>query len=220
MTEVPLDYMHLICLGVVKKLLVSTWCFGPPPHKLPARIVNDISDLLINMAQYIPCEFVRKPRALREAKRFKATELRQFILYTGVIVLKNNLEKKKYHHFLTLHFSISILLSDQHMQTMTDYAEELLKHFVICTKLIYGPQFMSHNFHNLLHLTDDARKFGNLNNFSNFSSENYLQKIKKLLRKHNDILPQIVRRLSEINNTCQVLPIHKINSGFKLGKRT
>jgi len=46
-TEVPLDYMHLICLGVVKKLLVSTWCFGPPPHKLPARIVKDISDSLI-----------------------------------------------------------------------------------------------------------------------------------------------------------------------------
>lgn len=59
---------------------------------------------------------------------------------------------------------------------MTDYAEELLKHF-ICTKIIYGPTFMSHNFHNLLHLTDDARKFGNLNKFNNFSSENYLQKV-------------------------------------------
>jgi len=71
-----------------------------------------------------------------------------------------------------------------HLQTMMDYAEELLKHFVICTKLIYGPQFMSHNFHNLLNLTDDARKFGN------FSFENYLQKIKKMLRKHDSILPQ------------------------------
>jgi len=76
---------------------------------------------------------------------------------------------------------------------------------------------MSHNFHNLLHLADDARKFGNLNNFSNFLSENYLQKIKKMLRKYNDILPQIVRRLSEIN-TCQVLAINKIKSGFKLEK--
>jgi len=87
-TEVPLDYMHLICLGVVKKLLVSTRCFGPPPHKLPAAIVKDISVSLLNMVEYIPYEFVRKPRALKEAKRFKATELRQFILYTGVVVLK------------------------------------------------------------------------------------------------------------------------------------
>lgn len=30
---------------------------------------------------------------------------------------------------------------------------------------------MSHNFHNLLHLADDVRKFGSLENFSNFSSE-------------------------------------------------
>lgn len=58
-TEVPLDYMHLVCLGVVKKLLVSTWCFGPPPHKLPA-ILKDISDSLLNMVEYIPYEFVRK----------------------------------------------------------------------------------------------------------------------------------------------------------------
>lgn len=81
-------------------------------------------------------------------------------------------------------------------------AEELLKHFVICTKLIYGPQFMSHKFHNLLHLADDARKFGNLNNFS---SDNYLQKLKNMLRKHDGILPQLVRRLTE-ERFLQVLP--------------
>lgn len=167
-SEVPLDYMHLICLGVVKKLLGSTWCFESPPHKLLAGIIKNISESLENLIKYIPKEFARKLRALKEAKLYKATEFRQFLLYTGFVVLKNNLNKKKYEHFLTLHFAISILLSNQHMQTMTDYAEELLKHFVICTKIIYGPTFMSHN----------------LNKFNNFSSENYLQKIKKMLRKH------------------------------------
>lgn len=42
-TEVPLDYMHLICLGVVKKFVVSTWCFGKPPHKLAARDIITIN---------------------------------------------------------------------------------------------------------------------------------------------------------------------------------
>lgn len=47
-SDVPLDYMHLICLGVVKKLLVNIWCFGRPPHKLQSRSVNIISDTLIH----------------------------------------------------------------------------------------------------------------------------------------------------------------------------
>ncbi|KAG5876097.1 hypothetical protein JTB14_005110 [Gonioctena quinquepunctata] len=33
--DVPLDYMHLVLLGVVKKLLCGLWCYGPPPHKFP-----------------------------------------------------------------------------------------------------------------------------------------------------------------------------------------
>jgi len=101
---------------------------------------------------------------------------------------------------------------------MTNYAEELSRHFVLSSKLIYGPQILSHNFHNLLHLTDDARKYGNLNLFSNFSSENYLQKIKKLLRTHNNVLSQIVHRLSEENN-IQILPTFKIKPGsYRLEK--
>lgn len=110
-------------------------------------------------------------------------------------------------------------MSDTLLLTMTNYAEELLKHFVLSSKLIYGPQILSHNFHNLLHLTDDARKYGNLNLFSNFSSENYLQKIKKLLRTHNNVLSQIVRWFSEESSLLQISPIIKIQPGtYKLEK--
>lgn len=217
-TDIPLDYMHLICLGVMKKLLVNTWCFGKPPHKLRSRTIENISESLLSLIKYIPQEFVRKPRTIKEAKRYKATEFRQFLLYTGMIVLENNLNRRKYEHFLVLHVAIRILLSDTLMHTMTDYAEELLQHFVQSTKLIYGPQMLSHNFHNLLHLTNDARKYGNLNLFSNFSSENFLQKIKKLLRTHNNVLSQIVRRLTE-ESTLHNLPVPKLKVGsFRLEK--
>lgn len=97
---------------------------------------------------------------------------------------------------MTLHVAISILSSDNFKQ-FTDYAEELLEHFVLCTKHIYGPEFLTHNIHNLLHITDDVKKFGNLNLFSNFPAENYLQKLKKLVRKSDNVLPQVIRRLSE-----------------------
>ncbi|KAL4154104.1 hypothetical protein QTP88_001937 [Uroleucon formosanum] len=42
-SNVPLDYLHLILLGVMKKLLVGTWIFGKPPHKLPSRIIDEMS---------------------------------------------------------------------------------------------------------------------------------------------------------------------------------
>ncbi|CAG9763734.1 unnamed protein product [Ceutorhynchus assimilis] len=83
-------------------------------------------------------------------------------------------------------------------RTYLDYAEQLLEHFVKSTKIIYGTHYLSHNFHNLLHIVDDVRNHGCLDNFSNFSSENHLQYIKNLLRKPSDVLSQIVKRINEI----------------------
>lgn len=200
-STVPLDYMHLVLLGVVKKLLVGTWINGKPPNKLPSVLVNQISEQLLSFRQYIPREFSRKPRSLKEAKRFKATEYRLFLLYLGPLVLKDVLDTEKYDHFITLHLAISILISNKAFEFQyVDYAEKLLNHFVKSCGLIYSKEFMVHNIHNLLHLCDDVKKFGPLDNFSNFPFENYLGQLKKILRKPSDILPQIVRRLSESQN--------------------
>lgn len=57
----PLDYMHLICFGVVKKLIVNLWCFGKPFTKLSHQNIAKISSNLINQAKNIPIKFNRKP---------------------------------------------------------------------------------------------------------------------------------------------------------------
>lgn len=62
---VPLDYMHLICLGVVKRLIVHSrygWVYGKPPHKLSFNKISQISNLLILFKKFIPVELVRKTR--------------------------------------------------------------------------------------------------------------------------------------------------------------
>lgn len=78
----PLDYMHLVCLGVVKKL-INLWLCGKPSKKLPFKNVSDVSDLLTKLAGKMTFEFNRKPRAITVFKRWEATEFRQFLLYTG-----------------------------------------------------------------------------------------------------------------------------------------
>ena len=86
-SQFPLDYMHLVCLGVMKRFL-HVWLRGSLKFRLSGFQTLTISDKLVSLLPYIPHEFSRKPRALSEVDRWKATELRLFLLYTGPVVLK------------------------------------------------------------------------------------------------------------------------------------
>jgi len=65
---------------------------------------------------------------------------------------------------------------------------------------------LSYNVHSVVHLADESRLHGVLDNVSCFVFENYLGKIKKLLRKPNDPLQQLglVKRVSEM---CAEAPL-------------
>lgn len=201
-TNVPLDYLHLICLGVVKKL-IHLWFCDSLKVRLQFRKIKIISNLLKNnIHPYVPLEFQRKPRALECFKQWKGTEFRQFLLYSGPVVLKNVLSNEIYNHFMTLHVAITILSSNNLCADAPNllYAHQLLQHFVTSFKTIYGHHHISHNVHGLLHIVQDVRNFGSLDMFSTFKFENFMQKIKKLLRKDDKPLQQIARRIYEI--TC------------------
>ena len=87
-SDFPSDPMHLIFLGIVNKIVVSLWCCGKPTKtKLFFRQMSEISKLLINQRENISFKFNRKSRSLFESKRWKATEFRTFLLYTGPVVL-------------------------------------------------------------------------------------------------------------------------------------
>ena len=141
----------------------------------------------------MPREFTRKPRSLSILKRWKATELRQFLLYTGPVVLLNNIDDDRYLNFLTLHTAF-LILSDRKYFIHLNYAVKLLKYFVETFQLLYGSKHVSHNVHNLLHLVDDVRNHGPVDNFSCFPFENFLQSIKKCIRKSEKPLQQLVKR--------------------------
>ena len=78
----PLDYMHLVCLGVMRKLLWA-WKRGSYQSRLRASEIDEISKFLVFICPFISCEFARKTRSVKELARWKATELRLFLLYVG-----------------------------------------------------------------------------------------------------------------------------------------
>jgi len=101
--NIPFDYiyyMHWVCIGIMKKLLVF-WNGGIKRHKLtlPHNLISVLDDRLNHLGQYIPEEFQRasninsRKHLFRDASRWKATKLRQLILYTGIVVLLDIVDK-------------------------------------------------------------------------------------------------------------------------------
>lgn len=195
----PLDYMHLICLGVVRRI-IHLWIHGPPSCKLSQSIICTISEQLLVMQKHIPKEFSRKPRSLSEYKLWKATELRLFLLYTGPVALKGLLSPDVYTNFLDLSVAVRLLLSPTLLDHYINYVQELLRYFVDTFAEIYGQDQLVYNVHSVIHLADDARKFGVLDNVSSFMYESYLGRLKKLVHRPQAPCAQIVRRIFEGSN--------------------
>ncbi|XP_022176245.1 uncharacterized protein LOC111037788 [Myzus persicae] len=208
-TEIPginivedftLDYMHLVCLGVMKKMLLL-WLgvlkHAPVNVRIPNRSVNCISNNLLLLNTFLPSDFSRKCRGLNEICRFKATEYRLFLLYTGPVVLKDILNDDCYFHFLCLHISFRVFLCPGSSEKLVNFSENLITFFVKNFSELYGPQFVSHNVHGLLHIVDDYRKFKSLEECSCFPFENYMKVLKKMVRKHEKLLEQVIKRYQE-----------------------
>ena len=198
-SQFPIDYMHLCCLGVTRKL-IQFWLRGKNlTTRQPSKVVSALSDKLINLHPHIPAEFARKPRGLTEIDRWKATELRQFMIYSGPVVLKDILPQELYDNFLLFSVGMSLLLCPNLSDSMIDFAHRMLVAFVNNFDELYGKGEIVFTIHQVIHLADEYRQFGPLDNVSSFPFENFLGKIKRMLRKPHQPLQQVVKRLSEVS---------------------
>ncbi|XP_046397234.1 uncharacterized protein LOC124164106 isoform X1 [Ischnura elegans] len=196
-SQFPLDYMHLVCLGVMKKLLLL-WRKGNAELKLPPRRRECLSRRLISVASWIGVEFARKTRNFDDVCRYKATEFRLFLLYVGPSLLHNYLPEKYLRHFLCLHVAISILCDEVNCIVYNEYARSLLMYFVKSFSKLYGKEALTYNVHNLIHLANDVKGLGcPLDAFSAFPFENHLGVMKRALRKQVKPLSQLHNRLHE-----------------------
>lgn len=198
-SQVPFEYMHLVCLGVMKKLL-SAWVSGKYSRlsKFSGRSMSLMCSRLNDLQEYCPSEFARRLRSLNAYSKYKATELRQFLLYTGPVLTYGLLHETVYKHFLFLHAAIRILVSKCLSRQHLNFAELCLQKFVLRSENLYGPTFNSYNIHGLLHLTADVRRLGSLDSFSAFPYENNMSIFRKYCRKPGQPLQQFFNRMGEI----------------------
>ena len=213
--DFPLDYMHLILLGVVKRL-IKMW-FGVIKKPLTAksrmyklsphhRLIT-IPPRQAKFSSSVPSEFQRKPRSFALLSSFKATEFRTFLCYTSPVVMKHVFRSPVvYDHFMSLHVAMRILLTPNQSNDVIEYSRRLLKMFVDNFPSIYGRSSCVYNVHSTIHLPDDYLRFGSLDRISSFPFESYLSKIKALVVKHGSELEQVVKRLHELSNFEKTFP--------------
>ena len=73
---------------------------------------------------------------------------------------------------MLLKFAITILLTPVLNSQINNYAKKLLCMFVGHSIKVYGKEFCIYNVHALIHLADDAQRYGSLNSISCFPFEN------------------------------------------------
>ncbi|XP_052899213.1 uncharacterized protein LOC128305682 [Anopheles moucheti] len=189
------DPLHLIDLGLTKRQLIG-WMFGNfgVKKKLTSSQINTLSTKLTNIK--LPVEIHRKFRSLLEIKRWKGSEFASFLHYGSLVVLKDSIVDDQYSHFMLFFCSLTLFSSGIYKQNWV-VANTLLKLFVKQYSNIYGPEYVSSNVHNLLHINEEVEQFGPLNTISSYPFENELQRLKRLLRSGRKSLEQVINRISE-----------------------
>ena len=194
----PLDYMHSVCLGVCKKL-VLLWTKGKISKKQRISMLHRslINEEIRLCAKQMPVDFARPCRPLTDAENWKATECRQFLLYIGPIVLKRYIDPSIYYNFLDLSRSIYILSHPILCTKYVSFVKGIIRRFICTFSQLYGAEEIVYNVHSLIHLQDDVLMHGPLQNFSAFPFESYMRFLKRCVHGSRKLAQQIFRRIFE-----------------------
>lgn len=127
-----------------------------------------------------------------------------------------------YFNFIYLHVATKICLKSE-FKPYYDIARKLFVNFVETFDECYGSNLMSSNVHNVVHLVDCAERFGNLDEFSTFPYETFLGQLKSLIKKNQQELQQVAKRLIESggildrqrSTNCEILLLKQSYYGNK-----
>lgn len=203
------DCMHGLDLGVMNRLLQMM---------IDKKFINmkKAAEIISVIKPYIPSDFARRPRPFEVLKFFKASELRLFALYLGIVVIRECVSDERiYSNFLKFSIAYRLLVAEEISADNLNLADNLIQEFVQGISDIYGPHNVTPYIHGMLHLPEFARRYGKVDNFSAYKFENYYQMIRQWVRKGSDYCHQIYSRWMQNSGVAQADP----NSKNKFGSR-
>ena len=213
--QFPLDPMHLVFLGVVKRFLNQIF-FGDrlSGYRLSRAQIRHLDALTKDLVNFMPVDFPRKCSSVEICDRWKANECRQFLLYIGPVAFKQILPRPLYETFLNLSCAISILSHACYHSQLVNVAQTLLERFILQFATLFGEDQIVYNVHCLSHLVDDVIHFGPLHSFSSFPFESFMSSIKKDIkgRKHPEV--QLRNRAHERSTNLNIATVSLVDDTF------
>lgn len=197
------DYMHNILLGVVRQFLFG-WLDSKYSSKewyLNNRKKEALDRRILNMTP--PDEITRILRSLLYRKKYKASELRTFLLHYSLPCLNGILPPKYVKHWSLLVYSVSIFLKEKIEPQDWESAKEAMEKFVSQTGELYPKEWLTFNLHLLLHVPDFVKRYGGLWDSSCFTYEHYNGILVKLFHGSQHVARQIFK------NYCRLQYIQK-----------
>ncbi|KAK3921082.1 Baculoviral IAP repeat-containing protein 1a [Frankliniella fusca] len=190
-TSVIPEFMHSVLLGVEKQL-VTLWAITPGEWSVSRHI--PVIDKILSEIKHP--DFVHRPsRSLNSFKFWKASDFYYFLLFESLIVLKGHLPEMYYQHYILFVKGIFLLLQGIISETDLEEANLLLRLFVNRFGNVYGERALTHNVHQLCHLSLCVRRYGPLFANSAFPFEDINGLIAKRTHGCNQMDAEIVNNI-------------------------
>lgn len=147
----------------------------------------------------MPHEFPRCIRDLSSLAYWKSSELKVFMLYTGIAALFTSLETKYFEHYC-LYVLIIRQMCDSYLNFNAENSHQLMLIWHQNLQKLYGDYEMTFTAHVHLHLSKQVERFGPLHKISGFVFEGMIKHIKQFITSTRFVGQQVSRRISSERN--------------------
>ena len=181
----PVDYLHLVCLGVTKRMLELSFSIGDTRKRNTKRKLSSPNSYNLLMAiQKVVSEFGRRGRNM-DFKVMKGEEFRNLVLFFFPFVLDSipeNTRDAKFERKLWLIFVFQIrayvMPDDEYANVNSCHLDNCLDDFAILFEHLFGTSNSSYNIHMMSHLKK-VRSRGKFTDTSTFKQESYYGEMRR-----------------------------------------
>lgn len=181
-TCLPTEYMHLVCLGIVKRMLELSFSVGETRSRNINRPLTPptlFDEAMKNVKVFKECS--RRARKMDLAV-MKAQEYRNCLIFFFPIITKclENSEKEiKAWEMLAFMIRACILPNEEYSNVNENHIKYCLKTFYVLYQQLYGEKNCTYSVHVMCSHLPTMRKYGPLTETSAFRFESFYAELRR-----------------------------------------